>query len=211
MGTGDGGAVSNLAGATTLDDAALVAAARAGGPDAFEPLVRRHQRRVYSIARRMLDDPHEAEEVAQETFVRAYQSLGSFRGTAQWSTWLLSITINLCRNRRRWWARRRARIVQSLDAPPVHEHDDDAPPDEPADHGPSPAEQVMAGEQRQLLLGALQLLDATDRQVIVLRDVEALSYDAIAQTLGCPAGTVKSRLSRARARLVQLVQGRVTR
>ena len=87
-----------------------------GRTEAFDALIRRHQGLVYAVALRMLGDPTEAEDTAQDAFVRAYQGLQGFRRDARFSTWLVSITMNLCRNRRRWWLRRR-RVIASRRAP----------------------------------------------------------------------------------------------
>src|SRR3989338_1644337 len=96
-------------------DAVLVERSQRGELPAFDQLVLRHQQVGFSVALRMLGDQHEAQDVAQEAFVRAYQGIGAFRREAKLSTWLVSITMNLCRNRRRWWARRKQLIAGSLD------------------------------------------------------------------------------------------------
>ena len=98
-------------------EAALIERAKKGDLGAFDQLVLLHQQTVFAVALRMLGAHDEAEEIAQEVFVRAYQAIGAFRQDAKLSTWLVSITMNLCRNRRRWWARRRRLIVASLDDP----------------------------------------------------------------------------------------------
>src|SRR3990167_6573052 len=99
------------------DEPALIARAQGGDLSAFDALVLRHQQMVYAVALRMLDNADDAQEVAQDAFVRAFRAIGTFRHEAKLSTWLVSITMNLCRNRRRWWARRRRIIVASPDDP----------------------------------------------------------------------------------------------
>ncbi len=153
----------------------------------------------------MLGDWAEAEDVAQDVFVRAYRAIGTFRGEAKVTTWLVSIAMNLCRNRRRWWARRRRMIAASLDDP-VGE-DEEARGHEVADPSPTPDAAAQRREQTQHMTAALQLLHEIDRTVIVLRDIEGCSYEEVAKMLRIPVGTVKSRLNRARFALRALLDG----
>ena len=189
------------------DDAALIAEAQQGSLSAFDQLVLRHQQTVYAVAVRMLGDRDEAQDVAQDVFVRAYQGLSGFRQEARLSTWLVSITMNLCRNRRRWWARRRRVIVASIDDPV--DTDEGSVTQQVADPAPLPRETVARREQHRLLMATLQLLDQPEREVIVLRDIQGYSYEEIAQMLGCELGTVKSRLSRARCALRAKLDGKL--
>ena len=189
------------------DDAALIERAQAGELAAFDALVRRHQAQVFAVALRMLGDRDEAQEIAQDAFVRAYRGIGTFRREAKLSTWLVSITMNLCRNRRRWWARRKRVIVASLDAAP--DLDADAPRPEVADPSPSPSVMVERKDQARLVLEALQGLSAAEREVVVLRDLQGHSYEEIAQMVRCQVGTVKSRLNRARWQLRALLDGKL--
>ena len=191
------------------DEPTLIEQAQRGDLGAFDRLVLQHQQEVYAVALRMLGDAHEAEEIAQEVFVSAYRSLGTFRYEAKLSTWLVAITMNLCRNRRRWWARRRQHIVASLDAPIASGDDEGSRTLDPADSSPSPAAIAEQREQHAWLLEALQLLEESQRSVIVLRDVQGYSYEEIAQMLHCAVGTLKSRISRARLQLKALLNGRV--
>lgn len=200
--------MSNPAAGGLADDAALVRRAQAGDLAAFDALVLRHQQEVFAIAVRMLGDRDEAQDVAQDTFVRAYRGLRAFRSEATLSTWLVSITMNLCRNRRRWWARRRRVIAASLDEPVGAEQD-------PAGHdavdpAPAPSEMAQSREQRQAIGAALLLLEEAARQVVVLRDLQGCSYEEIAAALHCEIGTVKSRLHRARLTLRALLDGQLT-
>ena len=188
------------------DDAALVARAQAGDPVAFDALVRKHQQQVYAVAVRMLGDAGEAEDAAQDAFVRAYQALGTFRGDAKLSTWLIAIVMNVCRNRRRWWARRKRVIAGSLDA---INPDSDEPHFQAADPGPDPSAAVQRKDQARIMLGALQTLSAMDREVIVLRDLQGHSYEEMAEMLQCQLGTVKSRLNRARWQLRAVLDGAI--
>lgn len=186
------------------DDAGLVERSQAGDPAAFDALVRKHQQQVYAVALRMLGDAAEAEEVAQDAFVRAYRAIKTFRREAKLSTWLVAITMNLCRNRRRWWARRKRVMVMSLDAVNA---DTDAPGLEVSDPAPDPSMAAQRNDQARIVLGALQRLSAMDREVIVLRDLQAHSYAEMAEMLQCQVGTVKSRLNRARWQLRAVLDG----
>lgn len=187
-------------------DEELIRQARGGDPQAFDALVRRHQQLVFSVAVRMLGDRAEAEDVSQDVFVRAYDGLAGFRGDAKLSTWLVSIAMNLSRNRRRWWMRRRRVIAASLDEPAGEE---DAGGHDAPDPGPGPAASAMTRERQRFLTAALQQLPPGDRAVIVLRDINGHSYDEIAAILKCRLGTVKSRLSRARLQLRTMLDGRL--
>lgn len=189
------------------EESALIDRSRAGELAAFDQLVLRHQQEVFSVALRMLGNREEAEDIAQDAFVRAYQSLSSFRGDAKFSTWVISITINLCRNRRRWFARHRKLLRKWWDqetatsTPATPEPTTD--PDQAADR------LLEAQERNRSLQDALLSLDAPSREVVVLRDIEGHSYEEIASTLRCEVGTVKSRLHRARNRLGSLLRGRI--
>ena len=198
--------MSNLPGASSPSaDAELIARAKCGDLRAFDQLVLQHQQTVFAVALRMLGSRDEAQDIAQDAFVRAFRGLGSFRQEAKLSTWLVSITMNLCRNRRRWWMRRRRVIVASLDD--SGNGDERALKDEIADLAPSPALLAERSDQKRVIMAALQTLDEEDRMVIVLRDIQGYAYEEIAEALGWPLGTVKSRLSRARLQLRARLDG----
>ena len=203
------GEVSHSIGDRTseADDGSLVRRCQQGDLEAFDQLVLRHQRRAFAVALRWLGDYHEAHDVTQDALIQAYRGLGRFRGEAKFSTWLLTIVINCCRNRRRWWARRKRVMAASLDEPVDAE--DDSPARQVADPSPSPAADAMSAELKMQVTAALQRLDEQGRTVVVLRDIQGLSYEEIAQVLRCRVGTVKSRLSRARLRLRALMDGRL--
>ena len=166
----------------------LVDGLRRGDHEAFERLVRAAQHRIYGIALRMLRDRTEAEEVAQEVFLRVHRSARDFRGDSKLSTWLYTITSRLCLAR---LARpeRRARTVTSDELPEI--------PDTQAD----PSATVESGELRSALERCIGELDEDRRIVVVLRDIHGLPYEEIATALGIELGTVRSRLHRARAEL----------
>jgi RNA polymerase sigma-70 factor (ECF subfamily) len=161
---------------------------RAGDAPAFEDLVMTYQHRVFGVALRMLGNRAEAEEVAQEAFVRAHRALGEFRGDAKLSTWLYAITSRLCLNRLASGERRMAR--QGEDALLRL-----------SDAGPRPDAALERRELEAALGRAIADLPEDRRIVVVLRDLEGLSYEEIAQVLELELGTVRSRLHRARAEL----------
>ena len=189
------------------DEAALIERSQGGDLRAFDQLVLLHQQAVFAVALRMLGNRDDAQDVAQDAFVRAFRSIGTFRRESKLSTWLISITMNLCRNRRRWWARRRRLIVASLDDP--IETEEGTLGQEVADPSPTPAKTAEHHEQQRQLAAAMQVLREAERTVIVLRDIQGYSYEEIAQILNCRVGTVKSRLSRARLQLRALLDGKL--
>ncbi|HSL34600.1 MAG TPA: sigma-70 family RNA polymerase sigma factor [Candidatus Limnocylindrales bacterium] len=171
-----------------LEDAELIERARAGEVMAYEELVRRHQdvavRTAYVIA-----PDGDAEDAAQEAFVKAYAALGRFRAGAPFRPWLLRIVANEARNRRRSAGRRTGLALRA------------AEDRRPGDAAPSPESAVLAHETRATLLGAVNRLRPEDREVIGARYFLDLSEAETAETLGIARGTVKSRLSRALGRL----------
>jgi RNA polymerase sigma-70 factor (ECF subfamily) len=166
---------------------------RAGDAPAFEELVMTYQHRVFGVALRMLGNRAEAEDVAQEAFVRAHRALGAFRGDAKLSTWLYAITSRLCLNRLASGERRMAR--QGEDALLRL-----------SDAGPRPDAALERRELETALGRAIAELPEDRRIVVVLRDLEGLSYEEIAQVLELELGTVRSRLHRARAELKQKLE-----
>lgn len=198
---------SHLEGAWSqaADEASLIRRCQDGEAAAFDPLVARYQRQVFAVAWRWLGDYAEANDVAQDAFVRAYRAIGAFRGESKFSTWLVAIVINLCRNRRRWWMRRRQWTMVSLDEPIAT--DEGTVAADVADPAPTPQAEAERAELRARLAAALELLDDHSRAIVVLRDVQGLSYDEIARLLRCRIGTVKSRLNRARLRLRAILNG----
>ncbi len=174
----------------------LVERCREGDLEAFDCLLGRHQDAVYRTALRLLGDPEEAMDLAQDVLVTAFRKIAQFRGESRVSTWLYRITVNLARNR--WKSASRRPIVLSLDGNP-HEHDDNPGPGiQVASGNPGPREHAAGREILEALDREVGQLEDGYREVIVLRHVENLSYDEIAEALGVNLGTVKSRLARAR-------------
>ena len=161
---------------------------RAGEARAFEELVAAYQHRVFGVALRMLGNAAEAEEIAQEAFLRAHRSLAGFRGDAKLSTWLYAITSRLCLNRLSAAERRFTRQGEEALLRLPHR-----------EGGPDAA--LERGELESALHRAIAELPDERRMVVVLRDIEGLSYEEIALALDLEPGTVRSRLHRARADL----------
>ena len=190
-----------------LDDteARLVERLVARDERAFNALVRAYEGRVFSVALRMLGNRAEAEDLAQEVFVQVFKAVGTFRGESKLSTWIYRIAINLAKNRGKYLRVRRAEAHDDLDAL-----------DQGAGTGQDKRENVarverpdemMAGlEVEQVVRRAIQELEPSFRECLVLRDVEDLSYGEIGEITGLPEGTVKSRIHRARAQLKERVE-----
>jgi RNA polymerase sigma-70 factor, ECF subfamily len=193
---GEAGAV-----AAADEDRRLVDRAKAGDVQAFEALVRRYERWVFTLALRMVGDRGDAEDVAQEVFLKAYRGLASFRGGSRFSTWLYAIASHHCLNHlagRDVRARRAERSVSSSDgrggaSPSVL--------DRIADASPGPDAVLERRELRCAIQRELLELPERHRIVLILRDIQGMSYEDIAGTLGVELGTVRSRLHRARMEL----------
>lgn len=178
----------------TMDDRQLVTLARKGDQDAFTRLVERHQKMVYNLALGKTGSHHDAEEVTQTAFFKAWQGLPSFQGKAAFSSWLYRLTVNAAIDLLR--QRKKHQGALSLDDPDL--------PVVP-DRGPSPEELSEEHERRQLLWQAIESLPEPHRIPLLLREIEGLSYREIAQALDLEEGTVKSRLARARLLLRKLL------
>lgn len=179
-------------GEATPTDMDLVGRACAGETDAFAELVGRYQDYIYSAVAHMVGIPSDAEDIAQEVFLKAFRGLKGFRQEAEFSTWLYGIMLNCVRTH--WRRRARRRDTVSLDAG----HGESGNPHEPASNSDGPAEESVRAETIVLVREAIGTLDRQLREVIVMRDIQGLSYGQLAQALGLPLGTVKSRLFRAR-------------
>lgn len=174
-----------------MDESILIRRAQNGDTAAWEPLVLAHQEAVFRYAYLLLGDPDDAEDVAQETFLRAWRYLGRFDLARSLRPWLLSIASNLASNRRRSIGRYLSALTRALreePAPPTLEE--------------KSAQRMQAGQLRE----AIQTLNTTDRQIVYLRYFLDLSVAETAEALDIPQGTVKSRLSRALEKLRAIVQ-----
>jgi RNA polymerase sigma-70 factor (ECF subfamily) len=180
----------------------------AGDREAFGEIVERWQDRIYGAVLRMVRDTELARDLAQETFLRAYSKLSSFRGDSAVGTWLYSIALNQVRSEMRKRAALKYGSPVSLDG--IRGGDgDDGPRYEPADSAAGAAERAVTKEDCALLLAEMGQLDAEHREVLVLREFQDLPYDEIASVLEVPVGTVRSRLHRARGELRERLRGRV--
>lgn len=178
----------------------LVESAQRGEADSFNALVRLYEGRVYNLCYRMLGDADSAADAGQDAFLSAFRNMRRFRG-GSFRSWMLRIATNTCYDVLR--ARKR-RPTTSLNADP--QHDEDPPALQIADEGETPDEFAQRRELAAAIQDALGMLPEDQRVVVVLSDVEGMSYDEIAQITGTNLGTVKSRLSRGRARMRDLLK-----
>ena len=177
-------------------DWALVQQCAAGDDAACTRLVTDHQRMVYQLALHLLGEPQEALDVSQEVFLRVFRTLAQFRGQSTLRTWIYRIVVNQASNRQRWWRRRRRAQQVALE-------------DHTATHGELPELRLSSqpdtvleqNEVSKRVWGTLDSLPFDQRAVVVLREIDGLSYEEIAVSLGVAVGTVKSRLARARESL----------
>jgi RNA polymerase sigma-70 factor, ECF subfamily len=173
-----------------MDDEALLERARRGDRDAFASIVNRHQDELYTMALRLLGTPHDAADVVQETFLRAYSRLPDLRGPTV-RAWLFRVALNCAHDVQRRAVRRPAQPLEDAEGHVV----------ELPDPALGPEASALARERLAAIRHALELLPSDFRAAVVLRDVNDLSYEEMADALRIPIGTVKSRLSRARALL----------
>ena len=192
------GGVAGAPGPSEIDERALIQRCIAGDATAFEPLVEKYRQRVWRLAYQVLHDREEAWDVAQEAFVRAFHSLPSFRGQSAFYTWLFRITVNVATDRHR------QRGAQARAFGPERVSEEEWARTTP-DPGGGPEQQATRKEQRERIRSALDALPPKARTIIMLSDVEGLSYREIAEVLNCPIGTVMSRLHNARKRLKVLL------
>lgn len=178
------------------EDSRLVALCKKDDFNAFESLVRKHEKNMLNIAYRMIGTYEEACEIVQDAFVSAYKNMGNFKEQAKFSTWLCAIVINLSKNR-----------LKQLKPRLYHERfsiDDPVPTDEShikaelVSNEPSVIERLEIKETQEKVQACINSLEDELRETLVLRDIQGFSYDEISDILKIPEGTVKSRLSRAR-------------
>jgi len=186
------------------DDAALLEACRKGDLGAFECLVQHHQRMLLNIAFRMTGVYEDACDIVQDSFLAAWQNLGNFRGESKLSTWLTAIVVNQSRNRLQQTRQRERREPYSLDAP-LPGGDRDRLSDPPSATA-SALQQLEEKELQTFLNRCIEALTPEFREVLILRDMQDLSYDEVAEALKLREGTVKSRLFRARDAVKECLQ-----
>ncbi|HUL15039.1 MAG TPA: sigma-70 family RNA polymerase sigma factor [Terriglobales bacterium] len=195
-----GGGEGSAAAVGSLDDRELVRRAQRGNQDCYAELIRRHQHRVFAVARGILKKQEDVEDISQQVFVKAYFSLKRFDQRAAFSTWLYKITVNEC------WDLLRKRKVRPL----VYEADfseeqsrEYTASENKEARGPDASERLVAREQVERLL---EHLEARDRLMLIMKEVEGFSVEEIGDVLDLNANTVKVRLFRARRRLVGLAR-----
>lgn len=181
-------------------DEELILRLQRGDEWAFQLLVRRFRKKIFSIAFGITLDAEESQDIVQEVFLQVYRRIGSFRGDATLSTWLHRITVNHCLNWKRRWARRFKWLHVTADSA------DDGSEKEPESQLPSPESHVAGAQTRQQIDNALKMLPDQARTIFVLREIEGLSYEAIADAVGIKLGTVRSRLFHARRRLKEILK-----
>ena len=187
-----------------LHDIALVRRFNAGDESAFVEIIARYRERMFVIAFSMLRNRADAEEIAQDTFIRAHRGLAGFRGDSALGTWLHRIALNLSRNRYWYNFRRGQHTTRPFDS----EFSDDNPTTLAsliASETPSPAQEAMTSEFAELIDVCMDRLGPSRREVLMRRNILNYSYDEIARTLGISIGTVKSRIARARENLRELL------
>ena len=177
----------------------LIADFKEGSRERFDDLVKAYTQKLYRLAYGLLGNHHDAEEVVQDSFVRAYRGLDNFRGDSSFETWMHRITMNLARNKFHWNRRRGEGVTMSLSDQPGNLEDGDSSGEmELPDTSYSPDLLMQKAELHDNVLRGMEQLPESLREVMVLRHVKDMPYDEIAQILNCPVGTVKSRISRGR-------------
>lgn len=190
----------------TQIEAQFIERLKRGDAAAFETLVNERSGEIYGLLYRLTESGEEARDLTQETFLRAFQSIGHFRGESDLRTWIYRIAINQARNRWRWWRRRRRDATVSIDAPQAN--------GQPSlvgtlksDNASDPERETLAHERERALRKALSSLKQVYREAVVLRDIEGFAYEEIAVALDISVGTVKSRLARGRQELRRKLEG----
>ena len=175
-----------------------------GDKNAFEELVMANQKNVYNLAYKMTRSEDDALDISQEAFIKAYRQLSGFRGDSRFSVWLYRLTYNLCID---FLRKKPAQKTLSLD---YEDDDGDVRPLDIPDLRNLPEDNAMQGEMRKTIAESINELKARYREILVMREVTGMSYDEIAESLGVNVGTVKSRLSRARLKLIEILEEKGT-
>ena len=189
----------------TCDDAWLVEGLRQGTEAAYEALIAEYRQPVYNLAVRLLSDSTDASDVVQEVFLKVFRKIGAFRGDSSLKTWIYRIAVNEAYNYQRWFGRHRK---QEVDLQGEEEGNSDYCR-KLSDPSQSPFDCAAEQERHKLVEAALARLNPTFRMAVVLRDIEELSYEEIAEILQVALGTVKSRILRGREALRKELAGRL--
>jgi len=192
-------AVAGNESARSTAELAFIENLRAGDGQAFDLLITRYSADIFALLCRLTQDPDEAGDLTQETFLRALKSISRFRGDSEIKTWLFRIAINESRNRFRWWKRRKRERTISLDNPT--DENERSLHETLAGSGRDPEQTLLDEEYRRALYAALTRLPDAFREALVLCDIEGQSYQEIADILEISIGTVKSRIARGRDEL----------
>jgi RNA polymerase sigma-70 factor (ECF subfamily) len=187
----------------TIDELRWIAATKRGETQAFAHIVKRYQDRLFNTLLRMVGHREEARDLTQQAFLRAYESLDRFRGGSTFYTWLYRIGVNLVLDERK----RSARRPHLVGEPAVVEASQGRNLRETSTEADAPVDVLMKREREAAVTDAINSLDDLHRAVVVLRDIEGMDYDQIAEVLDCARGTVKSRLHRARLMLREKLEG----
>ena len=203
-------ALGNIAGVIAIrpEDALLTAELQAGSEEAFTLLIAQYHAPVYSLVSRLLNDPSDAPDITQDVFIKVFRGIHSFHGDSSLRTWIYRIALREASNQRRWWSRHRGREVtieaqSDAQSHSASTHRSLCLKDTLADQHESPFEAAAHEEVRSRVESELRQLPEPFRTAVVLRDLEGMAYDEIAEILGTQLGTVKSRLVRGRALLRQ--------
>lgn len=203
--------LEQVATATQVDarenlDTQFIEKLKRGDGAAFEKLVTDRSGEIFGLLYRLTESAEEARDLTQETFLRAFQSIGHFRGDSDLRTWIYRIAINQARNRWRWWKRRRREVTVSLDSTADQERQPLAATLK-CEESRNPEQDTLAREREDVLRAALGNLRRVYREAVILRDIEGLAYEEIATALDISVGTVKSRLARGRQELRRMLEG----
>ncbi|MFH0811366.1 MAG: sigma-70 family RNA polymerase sigma factor [Pseudomonadota bacterium] len=191
----------------TDEDAALVKAFQAGDRAAFDRLVLKHKDRLFNLVYWYLGDYQQANDCAQEIFIKVFKNLKRFRFESAFSTWLYKIAVNTCKNMLQSASHRWEKRTIPLENPEGSKRKN--PSLEMPDAGPSPANGLERKERLMLIREAIRALPEKQNQVVVLRDIQGLSYGEISEITGMNLGTIKSRLARGRLELRNRLEGKV--
>lgn len=194
--------VGELASALSMrqEESSIIAELKAGSEDAYSWLIAQYHQPIYSLVYRILDDPSDAPDTTQEVFVKVFRGIKRFNGESSLKTWIYRIALHEASNRRRWWFRHKVRET-SIEPTPEQEFADNASTavrEALMDDSASPLEYVLQEEVRAKVEEVLNELPEPYRTTVILRDIEELSYEQIAEVMETSLGTVKSRLVRGR-------------
>lgn len=180
----------------------LIKQAVAGDSAAFESLIMPYEKKIYNIALQMFKNEQDAYDGAQEVLIKVYKNLGKFKFESSFSTWLHRLAMNTCIDE----YRKRKRHMTHTTSIEQDDGRDDRPVMQLEDHRPTPEQQILKNEKVQEVRDGLAQMKEEQRMVLIYRDLQGMTYDEIADILDCSLGTVKSRISRARKGLKEIIQ-----